>query len=225
MGAKRNLIGLKFGRLTVIGDGVHENWVHKWECKCECGNVVLVNTSKLTTGHTRSCGCLQKERTSEASLIHGKSKSRIHKEWRGILHRCKNPSASHYENYGGRGIKVCDEWQGENGFLNFYKWSMENGYADNLTLDRKNNDKGYSPDNCRWVTHQENCWNRGTRKDSRTGKAGVTMVVTRTGKIKYRSCIMVNGKNIHLGYFYNLDEAIKAREEAEAKYWNKKGDD
>lgn len=225
MGAKRNLIGQKFGRLTVIGDGLRENWVHKWECKCKCGNIVLVDTSKLTTGHTQSCGCLQKERTSKASLIHGKSKSRIHKEWRSILHRCKNPSASHYENYGGRGIKVCDEWQGENGFLNFYKWSMENGYADNLTLDRKNNDKGYSPDNCRWVTHQENCWNRGARKDSRTGKAGVTMVVTRTGKIKYRSCIMVNGKNIHLGYFYNLDEAIKAREEAETKYWNMKGDD
>lgn len=225
MGAKRNLIGQKFGRLTVIGDGLHENWVHKWECKCKCGNIVLVDTSKLTTGHTQSCGCLQKERTSKASLIHGKSKSRIHKEWRSILHRCKNPSASHYENYGGRGIKVCDEWQGENGFLNFYKWSMENGYADNLTLDRKNNDKGYSPDNRRWVTHQENCWNRGARKDSRTGKAGVTMVVTRTGKIKYRSCIMVNGKNIHLGYFYNLDEAIKAREEAETKYWNMKGDD
>ena len=90
---KENLIGKKFGRLRVIGDGTHENWIHKWECLCDCGNKVYVSTSKLKSGHTQSCGCLQKERTSKASLIHGKYKSRIHKEWRGILHRCKNPSA------------------------------------------------------------------------------------------------------------------------------------
>ena len=71
MGTKRNLIGQKFGRLTVIGDGTHENWIHKWECKCECGNIVFVDTAKLTTGHTQSCGCLKKERISKTSLVHG----------------------------------------------------------------------------------------------------------------------------------------------------------
>lgn len=225
MGAKRNLIGQKFGRLTVIGDGVHENYRHKWECRCECGNIVLVDTSKLTTGHTQSCGCLQKERASKASLIHGKYKSRIHKEWRGILHRCKNPTASHYENYGGRGIRVCDEWKCENGFINFYNWSMENGYADNLTIDRKDNDKGYSPDNCRWVTHIENCHNRGARKDSKTGHPGVQIVTMRNGRIKYRVSITANYKRINLGNYNTLDESISVRKMAEEKYWGRKGDD
>lgn len=219
---KENLIGKKFGRLRVVGDGTHENWIHKWECLCDCGNKVYVATSKLKSGHTQSCGCLQKERTSKASLIHGKYKSRIHKEWRGILHRCKNPSASHYENYGGRGIDVCEEWKGKNGFFNFYNWSMENGYSDDLTLDRIDNDKGYSPENCRWITHQENCWNRGKRTDCKTAHSGVVKTVFKSGNVKYRATIGVNYKTIHLGYFDTEKEAVEARITAEEKYWNKK---
>ena len=91
-----------------------------------------------------------------------------------ILHRCKNHLLRIMRNYGGRGIDVCEEWKGENGFSNFYNWSMENGYSDDLTLDRMDNDKGYSPENCRWITHQENCWNRGKRTDCKTTHSGVT---------------------------------------------------
>lgn len=222
MGEYRKLIGNRYGRLTVVGDGKHENWKHKWECKCDCGNTVYVETSKLTTGHTQSCGCLQKERTAEASVTHGQSKSRIHKEWRGILHRCKNPSASHYENYGGRGITVCEEWKGQNGFINFYNWSMENGYADNLTLDRIDNDKGYSPDNCRWIPHIENCHNRGARKDSTTGYPGVQERVMADGSIRYRVSITANYERFNLGHYGTLDEAIAVRKAAEEKYWKKR---
>lgn len=225
MSKVRDLTGQRFGRLIVIGDGIHKNWVHKWECKCDCGNVVFVATAHLTGGHTKSCGCLQKENTLKASFVHGKSKERIHKEWRGILHRCKNPSASHYENYGGRGITVCEEWKGENGFVNFYNWSMENGYSDKLTLDRIDNDKGYSPDNCRWVTHMENCRNRGARKDSVTGYAGVQERVMADGSIKYRVSITANYKRINIGHFSRLEEAIAARKAAEEKYWGKKEGD
>ena len=128
------------------------------------------------------------ERTSKASLIHGKYKSRIHKEWRGILHRCKNPSASHYENYG-------------------------------------DNDKGYSPENCRWITHQENCWNRGKRTDCKTTHSGVAKTVFKSGNVKYRATIGVNYKTIHLGYFDTEKEAVEARITAEEKYWNKKAGD
>lgn len=222
---KDSIIGKRFGRLTVIGEGIIENGKRKYECLCDCGNKKYISKSHLTKGHTKSCGCLQKERTSAASYVHGKSKERIHKEWRGILHRCKNPSASHYENYGGRGIEVCEKWKGENGFINFYDWAMENGYSDDLTLDRIDNDKGYSPDNCRWVTHMENCHNRGVRKDSVTGCAGVNPRENKNGTVVYRAYITTNYKRTYLGKFDTLEEAVSARKEAEAKYWGKKEGD
>lgn len=151
---------------------------------------------------------------------HGLSKTRIHKEWRGVLHRCKNPSASHYENYGGRGIDVCEEWKSD--FMSFYTWSMQNGYDDSLTLDRIDNNKGYSPNNCRWVTHMENCHNRGARKDSTTGIAGVTIRILKSGKVKYRVNITENYNKIYIGQYDTLEEAINSRKEAENKYWGKK---
>lgn len=218
MGKIIDLTGKRFGRLTVIEKAEKKDKYNNiyWNCKCDCGNFRCVSTRNLNRGDTKSCGCLKHE---SKTTIHGKYKERIHKEWRGILHRCKNPSASHYENYGGRGISVCDEWSGKDGFINFYKWSMENGYSDNLTLDRKDNDKGYSPDNCRWVTHMENCHNRGARKDSKTGYAGIYVRKTRTGSIKYRVCIMTNYKRINLGHFDTFEEAVSVRRDAELKYW------
>lgn len=217
-----DLTGKKIGRLEVIEktDKRNESGSILWKCKCDCGNICYVPTKRLNNENTRSCGCLKRE---TRTTVHGKYKERIHKEWRGMLHRCKNPSASHYENYGGRGITVCEEWKGTGGFINFYNWSMENGYADNLTLDRKDNDKGYSPDNCRWITHMENCHNRGARKDSQTGYAGIQIRELKTGAIKYRVGITVNYKRINLGHYDTLEEAISVRKAAEEKYWGKKG--
>lgn len=139
-----------------------------------------------------------------------------------MLHRCKNPSASHYEFYGGKGIDVCDEWKGTEGFIRFYNWSIENGYNDKLTIDRIENNKGYSPDNCRWVSHMENCWNRGPKKTNKTGYPGIQTRRTRTGKLKYRVVLTVNYKRHNLGHYDTLDEAIKVRKQAEEKYWGKK---
>lgn len=217
------MIGKRFGKLEVIGKTERKDreGLSVWKCRCNCGNICYIPKRRLLGG-TKSCGCLK---TENKFVMHGKSKERIHKEWRGILHRCKNPSASHYENYGGRGITVCEEWKGTDGFINFYNWSMKNGYADNLTLDRKDNDKGYSPDNCRWITHMENCHNRGARKDSQTGYAGVQIVKLKTGSIKYRVSITANYKRINLGYYENLEEAILVRKTAEEKYWGKKEGD
>lgn len=223
MGKKLDLIGQRFGRLTVIGKDEIKNHRQYWLCRCDCGNEKIVSTHSLTKG-TQSCGCLQKERASKASITHGLSKTRIHKEWRAILHRCKNETASHYEYYGGRGITVCDEWKGENGFIRFYEWAMAHGYSDNLTLDRINNDKGYSPDNCRWVTHMENCHNRGIRYDSKTGVPGVQVRKMRTGEVKYRVHITVNYKRVNIGHFDTLAEAAEARRQAELKYWGEGGD-
>lgn len=218
MGKEKKLKNQRFGRLVVVEKIGVVNHRVLWKCVCDCGNECNVTTHDLTSGKKKSCGCLKRE--NKSMYIHGKSKERIHKEWRGILHRCKNPSASHYENYGGRGITVCDEWKED--FMVFYEWSMQNGYADNLTLDRKDNDKGYSPDNCRWVTHMENCHNRGKRKDCKSSHSGVRKTVFRSGNVKYRATICANYKKINLGYFDTEEEAVKARIEAEKKYWGKK---
>lgn len=169
-----NLIGKKFGRLTVVqqveskvyNDG---SKCRQWLCKCDCGGEKKVITKSLVTGRTLSCGCLHKEKIVEASLVHGMSKTRLHKTWRGILHRCYNEKASHYERYGGRGILVYPEWQGTSGFINFMKWAHNNGYDDSLEIDRIDNDGNYEPSNCQWVTHKENCQNRhypSTRKSA-----------------------------------------------------------
>ena len=153
MAKLKDLTGQKFGRLTVIERSGNSNCRKTmWLCKCDCGNELTVVGENITNGRTKSCGCLRKERA------HGKSDTRLHRIWTGMKTRCYNPNHHEAHNYSGRGIAVCDEWK--NSFTAFYAWAVKNGYADNLTLDRIDNDKGYSPDNCRWVTLREQNSNR-----------------------------------------------------------------
>lgn len=152
----RDLTGMKFGKLTAItpvneklGSGHHKRWI----CNCECGNTTIVSSDHLIKGETQSCGCRN----------HGKSNTRIFRIWKNMKRRCNDPTDEQYRRYGGRGIKVCDEWHKD--FMKFYNWSMENGYSDKLSIDRINNDKGYCPENCRWTTMkiQANNTSRNTR--------------------------------------------------------------
>ena len=164
MGFKKDLTGQRFGRLTVIeyaGTLVTKNHSRTtmWKCKCDCGNIKDVRYSNLARGTTQSCGCIHKEKLGSMNRTHGLSgnKTRLYTIWKNMRGRCFNTNDKSYDRYGGRGISVCEEW--DKSFEAFYKWSIENGYKEDiaesnrnrLSIDRINNDGNYEPSNCRWT--------------------------------------------------------------------------
>ncbi len=159
MGKLIDLTGRRFGRLTVVGrGGLEMNGAIRWVCKCDCGQGVSVRGEALRKGITQSCGCLHSESVAARSTTHGLRKTRLYRIWANMKDRCLNRNTRSYSYYGGRGITICEEWK--NDFQAFYDWAMANGYRDDLSIDRIDNDKGYSPNNCRWATHSEQMYNR-----------------------------------------------------------------
>lgn len=188
-----DLTGQKFGKLTVLGQcqshvlpcgGV----LTKWRCICDCGNIAEVIGSSLKRGQTRSCGCLKRE--TKPNYKHGMSHSTIHSKWLSILDRCYCENDIAYKNYGGRGISVCEEWRGKHGFENFYKWAMENGYDEDLTIDRIDVNGNYEPLNCRW-----------TDIDIQANNKTNTIWVTYGGEtLSLRKMCEKYGVNYHIAY-------------------------
>ena len=170
-----------------------------------CGTNFKANTNLIKRKGIKSCGCYKKRRTIEATKTHGLSNIRLNRIWRSIKDRTLNSKHRAYHNYGGRGIKVCDEWK--NDFMSFYNWAMSNGYSDELSIDRIDNDENYEPSNCRWTTKVIQARNQRVNKNNTSGYKGVHF-----NKIagKYRAQICVDKKIIHLGSFSTAVEGAVA---------------
>jgi hypothetical protein len=153
-----NLVGIKVGRLEVTayaGKGKYDK--HYWSCLCECGNIAMVNTSRLTGAkQVLSCGCLRKEKllaNRRAPTKHGLHRHKLYGVHGSMKQRCTNPNSQRWQYYGGKGVSVCKEWQN---FLTFYEWAIANGYQEGLSIDRIDPEGNYQPDNCHWITVAEN---------------------------------------------------------------------
>lgn len=167
-----NLVGRSYGRLTVlayVGKNRHNKAL--WKCLCACGTEKVIYGGSLRQGITVSCGCYRKEQAMKATVTHGLYGHPLYRVWEGMKSRCQNQNSAKFEDYGGRGITVCDRWQL---FVNFYE-DMSPTWSEGLELEREKNDQGYSPENCKWATRTEQT--RNTRRNRRYTIDGVEKVL------------------------------------------------
>lgn len=169
MGKFKDITGNKYNKLTAISvtSRVDHTGNKIWIFECDCGNIVERASSRVTLGHTKSCGCIHKE----VITSHGMVNTKEYRTWNRIINRTTNPNFPNYDKYGGAGIKVCDRWRGS--FQEFYN-DMGKAPSSNHSIDRKDPTKGYFPENCRWATSREQSWNTRSRRASVKGYKGIS---------------------------------------------------
>lgn len=161
MGKFIDLTNQRFGRLVVVSRAENKGKQTRWNCVCDCGNTTISNSYELRVGKVISCGCYHREQCGNEHRTHGMSKTRLYRIFYKMHERCYKPTNDNYKYYGGLGVKICDEWV--NDFPAFKNWSLMNGYKEDLTIDRIDPSKDYEPNNCRWITIQEQQKNRRKR--------------------------------------------------------------
>lgn len=209
MGKKIDLTRRKFGRLTVLKENGIKRGHIAWLCLCDCGNTKTIVSYSLRNGSTKSCGCIPKE----TPVSFGMRGTSTFNSWAGMVQRCSNPNDKSYQRYGGRGITVCKRWYK---FKIFYENMGK--CPKNFSIERIDNNKGYSPDNYKWATATEQQRNRRPNKRNITGVNGVILNI-KTGR--YKVFITANYRCYNLGLFSSIEDAIEARKQGEKKYWGK----
>jgi hypothetical protein len=193
-------IGKKYGKLTVISKYDRQNRIIRWLCKCDCGNECIVSGVSLRSGNTKSCGCLVHK--------HDSSYTRLYGIYRHMKQRCYNENADQYKYYGARGIEICSEWL--NDFVVFKKWAYDNGYNDNLSIDRIDKDKNYDPTNCQWITSFANI-RKMHRQNKKDGLPPGIYLHNGKRRKKYRAFTHYHQQTKYIGSFDSVDEALQAQ--------------
>lgn len=179
-----DLTGQRFGRYVVLRRAENTpSGGTRWVCRCDCGNERIVTAAHLRSGHSKSCGCLGLEHATQAKIKHGKSNTPLYRVFLSMHNRCELKTVKEYRWYGGKGVKVCSEWKN---FEHFYEWSMKNGYIKGLEIDRIDHNKGYCPENCRWITSSENI----SRAHYKHGGAGTPLYA------RYRKLVKALGTEL-----------------------------
>lgn len=200
---KIDLSGRVFGKLTAkeyVGKDHRKNSM--WKCQCSCGGEKIVKHAHLVAMHTISCGCRHAESLIERNTTHGLSQTKLYERYCGMIARCENPKHISYRSYGKIGIKVCSKWRRD--FKSFATWSVNNGYSNELILDRIDSDGDYSPENCRWITRTENNQNARPR-EGRLYRG----IKTKGGK--FIAVIYTSNKCVQVGSFEDIKQAVEAR--------------
>ena len=148
----------RMNRLTLIGFSHYSKGKKYCKFACACGNTKVIRYNHVMSERIKSCGCLAKEKGN--NYRHGYTGTRLYNVWTNMKGRCTNPNNVGYQNYGGRGISVCNDWS--DSFISFMTWALANGYSDNLTIERKDVNSGYCPDNCTWISIEKQNENKTT---------------------------------------------------------------
>lgn len=197
-----DISGVKFNKLLALGKSISSDNKSRWVFKCDCGSIVTKIKDNVTCNLTTSCGCFRKRKGRNST--HKLSKTKFYKVWAAIKRRCSNPKDISYENYGGRGITISDEWMT---FENFYN-DMFESYKEGLSIERMDNNKGYSKENCCWATRKEQCINR--RSTHFVTIEGQTLSFSDTCR-KYGIKISTAKSRLNYGWTYEQIFILKER--------------